>query len=282
VLKKCMASAQASAVKKQGHKDEADFDNAMKAFLKARGRENGPTSVHKSSPLGKKDVGDPSGNMHTLKGGDAKWQFALYGRNHFNDEKDAIFAQLNGTGKLIQDMLDAYPETLADYKKDKQTTKDKLAMLMSQLAQKLQSKGYLSAWLQNTLVGGGDAVYFTIVYGPTYHMFHKDDIIKTLVDNCTITTSGAKKGEKAQKVIFQAEVGKYDKATEKPKLVSVAEIEIRHDDLHYREFLFHGDRNHLIKLFNMYIPKASPQLIARGKAIKTLEWFRENSNDQAK
>jgi integrase len=50
-----MASAQASAVKKQGHKDEADFDNAMKAFLKARGRENGPTSVHKSSPLGKKD-----------------------------------------------------------------------------------------------------------------------------------------------------------------------------------------------------------------------------------
>ena len=63
----------------------------------------------------KKDVIDPSGDAHSVKAGQKKWQIFLYGRNRFIT--DDGFQALNGIGQLLIHCIDAFPPRYEDYRK---------------------------------------------------------------------------------------------------------------------------------------------------------------------
>ena len=93
------ASEQAREYRQAGHDASLEF-----ALLIGMDRD------YKRDPAAKKDVIDPSGDAHSVKSGQKKWQIFLYRRNRFIE--DDGFQALNGVGALLMVMLRRLLRTL--------------------------------------------------------------------------------------------------------------------------------------------------------------------------
>jgi hypothetical protein len=92
----------ARILRQRGHNDATEFAMAI-----------GLLQGYKNDPHAKKDVIDPSGDAHSIKSGDKKWQIFLYGYSRF--QTDDAFAVMNGLGALLLQCIDAFPKTFAEY-----------------------------------------------------------------------------------------------------------------------------------------------------------------------
>ena len=66
--KRALSSADARWVRQRGHNDALEFALAI-----------GLPRDYRNDPQAKKDVIDPSGDAHSVKSGEKKWQIFLYG-----------------------------------------------------------------------------------------------------------------------------------------------------------------------------------------------------------
>ncbi|MCH9853768.1 MAG: hypothetical protein K0U45_09745 [Alphaproteobacteria bacterium] len=177
----------------------------------------------------KKDVIDPSGDSHSLKSGKKKWQIFLYSYSRIST--DIGFKSMNGMGKYLIALLDAFPNDYEAYVSNKMITKNKLAKAQTELADFLKSnKNILEAFFLKSFFNSGEVNYLTI-YGEDeqkYHVFNSGEIAKLLSELLEVANSQARNiGQvSALKTIF-----KYDGK-------NIAELEIRTESNHYREIRF--------------------------------------------
>src|SRR3989338_9428655 len=104
--RKAMTSEKARHVRAQGYDDALEFALAI-----------GLPTDYKNDPQAKKDVIDPSGDAHSVKGGVKKWQVFLYGLGRFST--DDAFIVMNGIGDLLKNCINAFPTSFIEYQKNK-------------------------------------------------------------------------------------------------------------------------------------------------------------------
>jgi hypothetical protein len=233
-------SARARQYRQQGHDDALHFALAI-----------GLGKDYKNDPLAKKDVIDPSGDAHSVKSGEKKWQVFLYGRSRF--ENDALFRVMNGVGQLLVDCINSFPAKFQEYQNNKLDSKNKLRPYMVAIANKLQDKDRLRAFLEKSIFNGGEVNYLTVYDKGKFHIFWGKEVSLLMSENLVVANSQAlHKGQfPEQKVVF-----KFNGTT-------LAELEMRNDSvLHYREIRF-----------NMLKPKAMALLYSK---INT----KKNFNDE--
>lgn len=231
--KRGLSSDDARHVRQQGHDDALYFALAL-----------GMQSDYLNDQKAKKDVVDPSGDTHSLKSGKVKWQIFLYGLNRFR--QDDGFAVMNGMGELLKACIRAFPERFSDYVKDKQAAKENLRPHMRNIAEKLQMKARLRAFIQKSMFNGGEVDYLTIKHENIYHVFYNKDVIEVFGDHLIVENSQARSAGQTpeQKVIF------------KYKNLNLAELEMRNDSkIHYREIRFNMMKNRALDLLFNYIAK---------------------------
>jgi len=125
--RKAMSSEKARKVRADGHLDAQEFASLI-----------GLKSDYKNDPKAKKDVIDLSGDAHSVKSGEKRWQIFLYGKNRI--ETDDAFQSMDGIGQLLLECLSVYPDKFEDYIKNKKLYKEKLRILMRELKDKENSK----------------------------------------------------------------------------------------------------------------------------------------------
>lgn len=111
--RRALTTERAREVRQQGHDDALEFALAI-----GLGRD------YQNDRAAKKDVVDLSGDSHSLKGGQKKWQLFLYARDRFIN--DDIYQVMNGIGQLILECIDAFPPTLTEYDSNKLAAKQRL------------------------------------------------------------------------------------------------------------------------------------------------------------
>ena len=224
-----LSSDAARRVRQEGH------DNARLFALLI-----GMDHDYLNDPQAKKDVIDPSGDAHSVKSGEKKWQVFLYSRSRFDE--DPGFQGLNGIGQLLVAAIDAFPEERRAYLADKLPAKERLRAPMRELRERLRQPRLLRAFLSKAIFNSGEVQYLTVLHEDRLHVFHQRDVVETLVDGFEVlnSKSAGRGGPPEQKVIFKS--GGYN----------VAELEMRNDPRgpHYRE----------IRL-NMLIPRAMGLLL---------------------
>ncbi len=249
-IRRSRASSSDSAreYRARGHKDALEFAQAI-----------GLPSDYKNDPIAKKDVIDQSGEAHTVKSGDKKWQIFLYGKGRF--ETDNAFKVMNGIGALLITCLDAFPPTYEEYKANKNEAKQKLRIAMRALAERLQSRDRLKAFLEKAIFNGHEATYLTIKQDNVFHVYWNKDIIDLLGNKLEVTNSKAiSQGQvPEQKVLFRFD-GK-----------NLGELEMRNDSpIHYREIRFNMIKPKVLALLAQ-IPltsKFSNKVFVYGNASK--------------
>jgi len=224
-IKKSRASTSDNARKyrQQGHDDALLFAFAI-----------GLDADYKNDLKAKKDVIDPSGDAHSVKSGEKKWQIFLYGLNRF--ESDPFFRVMNGMGQLLIDCINAFPATHEEYEQNKASAKEKLRPHMVAFAEKLQDKHRLKAFISKSIFNGGEVNYLTVFDNKKFHVFWGKEVEQVFADNLTVANSQARQEGQfpEQKVIL------------KFNGTNLGEIEMRNDSpTHYREIRF-----------NMVKPKA--------------------------
>src|SRR3990167_11351078 len=152
------SSDQARQYRQQGYDDALEF--ALSIGLK---------EDYKNDPQAKKDVIDPSGDAHSVKGGEKKWQGFLYGLGRF--KSDHAFIVMNGIGDLLAECINVFPPTYAEYQRDKIAAKERLRVPMVKLAEKLKERPRLKAFLNKSLFNGGEVNYLTVKHGGIFHVF---------------------------------------------------------------------------------------------------------------
>lgn len=196
---------------------------------------------YRNDPQAKKDVIDPSGDAHSLKSGQKKWQIFLYGRSRF--ETDDGFQALDGIGSLLIHCIDVFPPNFDDYRRDTQAAKELLRTPMRELRDRFQRKALLRAFLMKSIFNGGEVNYLTVLHEDRFHVFLNRDVVSVMGDKFEVENSQRAPGQDAppeQKVIFRHE-GR-----------NVAELEMRNDSRsHYREVRF-----------NMIVPRAMEMLLS--------------------
>ena len=224
-IKKTRASTPTAARKyrQKGHDDALQF--ALLIGLK---------EDYKNDKKAKKDVIDLSGDAHSLKSGQKKWQIFLYTRNRFIE--DPTFGAMNGIGEILIRCIDSFPKYYTDYTGIKKLqAKEKLRQPMRDLKEKLSHKSRLRAFLSKSIFNSGEVNYLTVKHKGRYHVFFNKDVIELLSWKLTVENSKARqKGQvDEQKVLL------------KSHNINIGEIEMRNDSkIHYREIRF-----------NMYKPR---------------------------
>ncbi len=231
-IRKSRASTSDAArqYRQQGHDDALLFALAI-----------GLDEDYKNDAKAKKDVIDPSGDAHSVKSGEKKWQIFLYGLNRF--ESDAFFRVMNGMGELLINCINSFPPSYEEYIQDKASAKERLKIHMIALAEKLQDPHRLSAFIAKSMFNGGEVDYLTVYQDNKFHVFWGKEVVRTMVENFEVTNSQARQAGQFsnQKVIF------------KYAGTNLAELEMRNDSpTHYREIRF-----------NMYKPKAMTLLFSQ-------------------
>lgn len=247
--KKAMTKEKASFVKLQGHRDAKEF-----AYL------IGLEDDYLNDPKAKKDVIDKSGDSYSVKSGEKKWQIFLYGKTRFED--DYTFKTMNGMGKLFIQCIECFPESFAEYQKNKKLYKEKLQYPMIELCARLQNKSILSAFIDKAMFNSGEVNYLAIKHEERFHVFWSRDVVETLANNITVENSKARQINQIsnQKVVFKIS-GK-----------TCGEIEMRNDSkIHYREIKFWLSKKHIVKLLLASITSVKEynnKILIYGKAIK--------------
>ncbi len=230
------SSDEARRYRQQGHDDALQFALAI-----------GLSEDYKNDPKAKKDVIDPSGDAHSVKSGEKKWQIFLYGLNRF--ESDAFFRVMNGMGQLLIDCINAFPQKFSDYQSNKSDAKEKLRPHMVALAEKLQDPHRLRAFIGKSMFNGGEVNYLTVYENGKFHVFWGKEVERVMAENLEVKNSSARQAGQfpEQKVIFRFEG------------INLAELEMRNDsETHYREIRF-----------NMVKPKAMKLLYSKITDKKT-------------
>ncbi len=249
-----MTSEQARRVRQAGHNDAKEFALLI-----------GLSNNYQNNPQAKKDVVDLSGDTHSVKSGEKKWQIFLHSHSRF--ERDSFFKRLNGLGSLFLACLNAFPARFEEYKKNKILYKKALQEPMKKLKERLKNKETLKAFLEKSFFNAGEVTYLTIKHDEAFHIFHGEEVAKTPANNIMVENSRARQRGQFdnQKVIFKFS-GK-----------TVGEIEIRNDSpVHFREIKFWMQKSKTLDLLQKYIIKSKklkPKIIAYGKAIKTFRRY---------
>jgi len=216
-------SDQARQYRQQGHDDALMFALSI-----------GLGEDYKNDLQAKKDVIDPSGDAHSVKSGQKKWQIFLYGLGRF--ETDPFFRVMNGIGQHLIDCINSFPQSFEEYQMNKAEAKEKLRPHMVALADKLKEKHRLKAFLSKSIFNGGEVNYLTVLEAGKFHIFWGPEVVQIMTDNFEVANSQSRQAGQfpEQKVILKYEG------------VNLGEIEMRNDSpVHYREIRF-----------NMYKPKA--------------------------
>lgn len=228
-VRKSRASSpeKARQIRQQGHDDALLFALTI-----------GLDKDYKNDLKAKKDVLDPSGDTHSVKSGQKKWQIFLYRLGRIED-----FRAMNGIGELLIGCIESFPKSFDDYQKNKKEAKERLRPFMVEMAKKLRDKFRLKAFISKSMFNGGEVNYLTVCDNDKFHIFWGKEVEEVFVDNLKVTNSQAKQHGQfpEQKVVF------------KYKGTNLAELEMRNDSrIHYREIRF-----------NMIKPKAMQLLYSK-------------------
>ena len=233
--KRALSSEDARYIRQRGHDDAREFAHAI-----------GLPSEYKNVPHAKKDVIDQSGDAHSVKSGEKKWQIFLYGLGRFwtND----VFGAMNGIGDALADCINAFPSGFRAYQRNKAAAKERLRRPMRRLAELLQDKRRLRAFLDKSLFNAGEVNYLTVKHEGIFHVFLNQDVVQVFGDNLEVCNSRARTVGQTpeQKVLFR-----YNG-------LNLGELEMRNDsEIHYREVRF-----------NMIKPKVMELLFAKIPLVK--------------
>lgn len=206
---------QGRAYRQKGHDDALLFAQHLEL-----------DSDYQRDPQAKKDVIDPSGDSHSVKSGEKKWQVFLYRKSRF--ETDYGFRALNGIGELLIRCIDSFPPTFEDYQRDKISSKQRLRVPMIELKNRFQRRDLSEAFLMKSIFNGGEVNYLTIYDKKVFHVYWNSEVVRVMGNNFTVENSTSKGGNPdCQKVLF-----KYNNK-------NVGELEMRNDSpQHYREVRF--------------------------------------------
>jgi len=249
MTKRGLSSEDARKVRQKGHDDAYEFAMLI-------GLEND----YQNDIVAKKDVIDLSGDAHSVKSGNKKWQLFLYGINRFRN--DDFFQTMNGIGQLLIKCIEAFPEKFDDYTKNKQEAKEKCRIPMRELKDLLQEKRRVRSFINKSMFNGGEVNYLTVRHHDIYHVFLNKDVIKVFADAVTVENSQARSAKQVpeQKVIF-----KYNG-------INLAELEMRNDSpIHYRQIRFNMIKPRMMNLLFDKIPltkKFSNEVFIYGDACK--------------
>ena len=218
-------SKQASNYKKRGHYVEKLFAQEIWLF-----------NEYRNDRQAKKDVIDLSGDAHSVKSGEKKWQIFLYSRKRFVE--DDGFQALNGIGTLLVHCIDAFPPKFADYQKDKQAARERLKTPMRDIKDRLQRKALFRAFLNKSIFNSGEVNYLSVLFEGQFHIFRNSDVVSLLAKELIVENNSTE-----QKVVFKRDDNIY------------GELEMRNDSKsHYQEVRF-----------NMLVRKVMPLLIGQIK-----------------
>ncbi len=234
-----MTTARARLVKLRGHVIEKQFADLI-----------GGTPYPGTN---KKDVIDKQNNIHSVKGGDHKWQWFLYGKKRFEES-----VGFHGAGYFLE-LINSFPDSRLKYERDKALYKRSLQKAMRGLRDFLDAPadktrfmhGHKIVFLNEALFHSSEVDYLTINQGEEFHIFDAGEVIKHIDEQTTLENSkGTQAGQfNDQKVIFKMKDG-----------TTIGEIEMRNDSAtHYRQVKFWMDKN-----------KVLPLLIASSTKIKKL------------
>jgi len=242
-------SEQARQYRQQGHDDALRFALAI-----------GLDRDYQNDIKAKKDVIDPSGDAHSVKGGQKKWQVFLYGQNRF--ESDPFFRVMNGIGQLLVDCIKSFPDTFEEYQLNKAEAKERLRPHMVAIAEKLKEKQRLGAFLSKSIFNGGEVNYLTVLEQNKFHVFWGKEVERVMADNLEVENSQARQAGQfpEQKVIL------------KYRGTNLGEVEMRNDSpVHYREIRFNMVKPKAMKLlFDKITLKKNfnDSVIVYGEALK--------------
>src|SRR3989344_4285425 len=224
--KRALTAEGARAVRQKGYDDALEFALAI-----------GLPTDYKNDPQAKKDVIDPSGDAHSVKGGEKKWQVFLYGLGRF--KSDHAFIVMNGIGDLLAECINVFPPTYAEYQRDKIAAKERLRVPMVKLAEKLKERARLKAFLNKSLFNGGEVNYLTIKQDGVFRVFLNKDVVDAFGDNLEVCNSKAiSAGQMPEQKVLLRYNGK-----------NLGELEMRNDsDIHYREVRFNMIKPKVMKL----------------------------------
>ena len=211
-----LSSKDAREIRQRGHDDALEFARAI-----------GMNADYKNDKVAKKDVIDLSGDAHSVKGGDKKWQIFLYRQNRFST--DEIFATMNGIGQLLINCINSFPETYEEYIINKEYYRDKLKPNMRALATKLSERDRFKAFLSKSMFNGGEVDYLSIKHDGKFHIFYYKDVLDVFDKHIIITNSKARCSSQKddQKVVFKCNG------------TTIGEVEMRNDSkIHFREIRF--------------------------------------------
>ncbi len=248
MAKRGLSSDDARRVRQQGHDDAFEF--AMLIGLE---------SDYINDQAAKKDVVDLSGDTHSLKSGNKKWQIFLYGKRAFEDD---VFQSMNGIGQLLIECIEAFPKEFNDYQKNKITAKEKCRIPMRKLAALLQEKRRVRSFINKSMFNAGEVNYLTVRHDNVYHVFASKDVVRVFADAVTVENSKARSANQVpeQKVIFKYEG------------TNLAELEMRNDSVkHYRQIRFNMMKPRIMNLLLDKIPmtsKFSKDVFVYGNASK--------------
>jgi hypothetical protein len=234
--KRALSSDDARRVRQQGYDDAQEFAYCI-----------GLPSDYKNDPKAKKDVIDPSGDAHSVKGGQKKWQIFLYGINRFWE--DDAFVVMAGVGDLLAECINSFPQKYAAYEKVKYKAKERLRRPMKKLAKLMSEEAHvLRAFLNKSLFNGGEVKYLTVKHDELFHVFLNTDVISAISENIEVCNSQKRAANQMpeQKVLFRY------------KGVNLGELEMRNDSpIHYRQVRFNMIKPKVMELLFENIPPAN-------------------------
>lgn len=246
--KRALSSEDARRIRLRGYEDAREFARAI-----------GLRDDYKNDPRAKKDVIDPSGDAHSVKSGEKKWQIFLYGLGRF--WADDTFGAMNGIGDALAACINAFPSDFRAYQRNKAAAKERLRRPMRKLAELLQDKRILRAFLNKSLFNAGEVNYLSVKHEGVFHVFLNQDVIQVFSDNLEVCNSRARTAGQTpeQKVLFRCNG------------INLGELEMRNDsEIHYREVRF-----------NMIKPKVMELLFAKipfVKAFNEVVWIYGNAS----
>jgi hypothetical protein len=270
------AAKDASDYKKAGHTNEDDFGvlaGGGKVGLLAQGKTDWKDSQGRTFSI-KRGL-DPATKKWTKH-----WQVFLYGLNRL--KSDGGFLKLGQQGKLLQGLLESFPEDFEIYSQDKLAIKETLASLPKslkgtkrveavaasitgineyydskirlskvtyELSQELEIESNRSDFLRKAFFNGPEVEYLAINENGTFVIYSQDDVVTIMTSALkpSLSNAGARSDDlniPGQKVVFKA-------------AANVAELEVRNEQNHYRELRF-----------NVHAKRASDLLRSKTVEIK--------------
>lgn len=249
MAKRGLSSEDARKIRQKGHDDAFEFAKLI-----------GLESEYLNDIVSKKDVVDLSGDAHSVKSGNKKWQLFLYSINRFRE--DDFFQTMNGIGQLLIKCIEAFPINFNDYLSNKEQAKEKCRVPMRELKKLLQEKRRVKSFINKAMFNGGEVNYLTVLHDKIYHVFLNKDVVNVFADAVVVENSQARSSKHfpEQKVIF-----KYNGT-------NIAELEMRNDSLiHYRQIRFNMIKPKMMSLLFEKIPevkKFNNDVLVYGNAIK--------------